>query len=87
MERVPFLSQIDDEKHYAQLLEVAYCEATTEINLLVHELSSLCRREHFLRGDQVEVVDTYNKLARLEHVMIGTVGDATERRRRLANIT
>jgi len=87
MERVPLLSEIDDEKHYAQLLEVAYCEAATELNVLVHKMSSLYFRENFLRDDQTEVVEGYEDLVRLQWVMIATVGDSTERRRRLANIT
>lgn len=87
MERVPLLSEIDDEKHYAQLLEVAYCEAATELNGLVHEMSSLQHGEHFATNEQPEFIDWYRKLARLQWVMIATVGDSTERRRRLANVT
>lgn len=86
MERVPLLAQIDDEKHYAQLLEVAYCEAATELNVLLHKMS-------WMNGDRVSgfmemtgIVPWFNKLTRLQWVMIGTVGDSTERRRRLADV-
>ena len=87
MERVPLLSEIDDEKHYAQLLEVSYCEAATELNVLVARMSSLNRHERHSEIDAHELEAWYRKLCRLQWVMIGTVGDSTARRRRLANIT
>lgn len=86
MKRVPLLSEIDNEKHYAQLLEVAYCEAATELNVLVARMSRLNRQETWIEIDPQELVDWYRKLTQLQWVMIGTVGDSTDRRRRLANV-
>jgi len=87
MKPVPLLSEIDDEKHYAQLLEVAYCEAATELNVLLHEMSWLRSDEDLVAIDMTDSLKWLNKLKRLHWVMIGTVGDSTERRRRLANVT
>lgn len=86
MKAIPFLRDINDEKHYAQLLEVAYCEAATELNHLCQELIHLCHEESFVTIERGEVVEITDKLSRLQWVMIGTVGDSTERRRRLAHV-
>jgi hypothetical protein len=86
MKPVPLLSEIDDEKHYAQLLEVAYCEAATELNVLLHEMSWLRSDEDLVAIDMTDSLEWLNKLKRLQWVMIGTVGDSTERRRRLADV-
>jgi len=87
METVPFLRDVDDEKHYAQLLEVAYCEAATELNVLLHEMNWMDTDAEIVTIETTEVLAWLKRITRLQSVMIGTVGDSTERRRRLANIT
>jgi len=86
MERVPLLAEIDDEKHYAQLLEVAYCEAATELNVLLHEMSWMDGDEDCGFRTLTGIIPWLNRIKRLQWVMIGTVGDSTERRRRLADV-
>jgi len=86
MERVPMLAYVDDEKHYAQLLEVAYCEAATELNVLLHEMTWMGADEDCGFVELTGIIPWLNRIKRLQWVMVGTVGDSTERRRRLANV-
>jgi len=87
METVPFLQDIDDEKHYAQLLEVAYCEAATELNDICHSVAKLMHEERFVTIESDEVLEQCEALNRLQFVMIATVQQMIERRRRLADVT
>ena len=56
MKRVPLLAEIDDEKHYGQLLEVAYCEAANELNELLHEIECLDFEEDIVAFEVTQVV-------------------------------
>jgi len=86
METVPFLSDIDDEKHYAQLLEVAYVEALCELERIV---SAAYFAQPYKAGGPRPVSDEdldFEALNRLRFVMGRTVEQSVGRRRRLAHI-
>ena len=86
MEKVPFLRDIDDEKHYAQLLEVAYVEAYTELNnILARSMQGVFLETH--PADRLaDGAEQYEDLARLRFVMNATVQQSVDRRRRLAHV-
>jgi len=86
MKIVPMLHNVDDEKHFAQLLEVAYCEAATELNVICHTLMHMVHEESFGPAQGIEVLEAYEQLNRLQFVMIATVQQTIERRRRLADV-
>jgi len=87
METVPFLRHIDDEKHYAQLLEVVYCEAYCEVDKILRESTFTYKNKSWLDPDACMLTVSYEDLARLRAVMNCTVLESVERRRRLADIT
>jgi len=87
METVPMLGDVDDEKHYAQLLEVAYVEAWCEVD-------KICKDAYFGDGyksggppDDSDLKVGYADLTRLRFVMAANVEQSVNRRRRLADIT
>ena len=86
METVPMLGDVDDEKHFAQLLEVAYCEAATELNDICHKVAQLVHEESFVTIERDQVLEQCEALHRLKFVMLATVQQTIERRRRLANV-
>lgn len=86
METVPMLGDVDDEKHFAQLLEVAYCEAATELNDICHKLCYLVSEESWKTLETIEVLQQCRELNALQYVMIATVQQTIERRRRLTDV-
>jgi len=86
METVPMLGDIDDEKQFAQLLEVAYCEAATELNDICHKFAGLVHEERYGMIEPGEVIEQCEALNRLQFVMIATVQGTIARRRRLADV-
>lgn len=86
METVPMLGDVDDEQHFAQLLEVAYCEAATELNDVCHKIAHLVHEESFVTIEPGEVLEVCEELNSLQFVMIATVQQTIKRRRRLGNV-
>ncbi len=86
METVPMLGDVDDEKHFSQLLEVAYCEAAQELNDICHSVAKLVHEESFVTIERGEVLEQFEAMNRLQFVMIATVQQTIERRRRLADV-
>ena len=87
METVPILHDIDDEKHYAQLLEVAYCEAATEVDDVVRRFVSIGHGGLATVDELHKVFLIHEDLARIQYVMLATVQQSIDRRKRLAYIT
>jgi len=87
MEAVPFLRDIDDEKHYAQLLEVAYCEAYSEVDKILRASTLSYEYKPGFGSQDCMLTVPYEDLACLRAVMNCTVLESVERRRRLADIT
>ena len=87
METVPMLNQIDDELHYAQMLEVANVEAYSELDRILQ--ASVLPSSYRAGGppDDCELRCSYEDLARLRFVMNATVRQSVDRRRRLAHVT
>lgn len=87
METIPFLRDIDDEKHYAELLEIAFVEAYTELRQVLTDAKLITK---WRPGGQPESIDLrvqFEPLSRMMYVMDHTIQQSVERRRRLANIT
>ena len=87
METVPLLRDIDDEKHYAQLLEVAYAEAYTELASILHLDPIYTTFELERDVPEQDFLQMFRDLAQLRVVMALTVRQSIARRRRLADIT
>lgn len=86
METVPMLSDVDDARHYAYLLEVAYVEALCELEKI---LKAAHFAQPYIKGGPRPVCDEdldYDELTRLHSVMSATVEQSITRRRRLAHI-
>ena len=86
MNTVPFLRDIDDEKHYAQLLEVAYVEAYTELASILGGQREYTTVEIDRNVPEQEFLELFRDLGRLRVVMALTVRQSGDRRRRLAHI-
>ncbi len=86
METVPFLRDIDDEKHYAQLLEVAYVEAYSELDKILKEWIVLSNQLHPIDISEEIWSKAFTDLARFRFVMRCTVQQSVDRRRRLAHV-
>lgn len=87
METVPMLGNVDDDKHFSQLLEVAYCEAATELNDICHKFCYMVGEESWATVETRDLTERCEELNRLQFVMIATVQQTIKRRRRLANVT
>jgi len=87
MEQVPFLRDIDDEKHYAQLLEVAYVEAFTELAEILSRDRVYTTLELEMDVPEHDFLQMFRDLGHLRVVMALTVRQSVGRRRRLADIT
>jgi len=86
METVPFLRDVDDEKHYAQLLEVAYVEAFSEVDSILKQSELATLGLAGSTPEEYTLVVSYEDLARLREVMNFTVIQSVDRRRRLAHV-
>jgi len=86
METVPFLRDVDDEKHYAQLLEVAYVEAYTELRQILADAKFFGECKPGLFADSYEMRVNVERLHAMSHLMQYTVQQSIERRRRLADV-
>ncbi len=87
MERIPLLSEIDDEKHYAQLLEVAYVEAYVELRQILIDGELITHRRPGCQPESTSVDLNFETVERLTHVMKDTVQQSVDRRKRLADVT
>ena len=86
METVPFLCDVDDEKHYAQLLEVAYCEAFTALRQILADARIYEKYRPGLSSASYEMHVEPERLEGLHDAMKRTVDHSIERRKRLANV-
>lgn len=80
------LGDVDHPGHFSQLLEIAYCEAATELNDICHKFAQLYHEERYGMIEPGEVIEQCDALNQLQFVMIKTVQQTIERRRRLANV-
>jgi len=84
MERVQFLRDIDDEKKYAQSLEMAYVDAfnaITDIGNGMYRDSSKYRTG----GPDTELDDRLKEVRHVLFVMGLVIRDCSDRRKRLAD--
>jgi len=86
METVPFLRDVDDEKHYAQLLEVAYVEAYTELRQILADVKFFAEYNVGLPAETCDMRVNVERLDAMRHLMEYTVQQSVERRRRLADV-
>jgi len=86
METIPLLRDIDDEKHYAQLLEVAYVEAWVELRQVLTDAKIYGRYKPGLPSPSYELKVNVGQLVGLKDVMENTVQQSVDRRRRLADV-
>jgi len=84
MERVQFLRDIEDEKKYAQGLEVAYLDAFNEIT----DVGNRMYRDADLARGEWRESDMEDRLKELRHVLFVmglVIRDCSDRRKRLAD--
>lgn len=86
MEKVPFLRDVDDEKHYAQLLEVAYVEAYTALRQILTDAKLYAKYRAGLPSGSYEMHVEPERLEAMRDAMEHTVQQTVDRRRRLADI-
>jgi len=84
METVPMLGDVDDEKHYAQLLEVAYVEAYSELLQVLTDAKIYAKYKPGLPSESFELEVNVGQLVGLKDVMENIVQQSVDRRRRLS---
>jgi hypothetical protein len=85
METVRFLRDIDDEKAYAQSLELCYVDAFNHITDIVNRMyEDVVHEEH--GSEATEIADRHKELRHVLFTMGLVISDCGDRRKRLADV-